>query len=569
MMRATRLLLLATPVGAAAEMPPDASRAIEDPPKPATNSTCCGGLFPFLDAANHSALALTEIMFCKDNQIACKSWAAGGECTKNAGFMRAECRKSCNACGLSAEDAVGAAELALVMLRNLALACEYGSAGLSADDTCKWQMDWMLDGDEVTTKEALWTLRDAKVSEAQLRELAAATLHRVEITCRKPKRCLLGEEPHMVPAAVLTPTDFHPVRTKRLPTDPPPEDFYTLPHGVKLPKLGLGTWLSTGAECTAMVAAALRVGFRHIDTSENYANHEAIGAALKASSVPRAELFLADKISLPGSYSAQGVREWVRTSLSLLGTDYLDLLMLHSVGPSPNARLEAWRELEKLRVEGVVRAIGTSNLLTPSYNLHAFSRLLTPSHALSQVRAIGTSNFGVADMQALRAEASEPPATAQIKFNPYHPGRTGNRGGDDFAADCKANGCVITPYCPLNSWPSKIAPVDDRWVAHIAERYQKTPAQVLLRWAVQQGHAPLTRSRNETRLREALEVLQFQLHPFDADIISSLVWQVESEFHQPPMGDEGPTVPDTFGILRLGMAKMRAPRGVSMEREEL
>ena len=91
---------------------------------------------------------------------------------------------------------------------------------------------------------------------------------------------------------------------------------------------------------------------------------KAIGKALAASSVPRSELFLADKISLPASYSAKGVRFAVAKALASLQTDYLDLLMLHSVGPSRAARNEAWTEMVKLKEEGVVRAIGTSNFGT-------------------------------------------------------------------------------------------------------------------------------------------------------------------------------------------------------------
>ena len=131
-----------------------------------------------------------------------------------------------------------------------------------------------------------------------------------------------------------------------------------------MPAIGLGTWLTVGDECTKMVHQALALGFRHIDTSENYANHDAIGKALAASSVPRSELFLADKISLPTSYSSKGVRFAVAKALASLGTHYLDLLMLHSPGPSRAARNEAWAEMVKLKEEGVVRAIGTSNFGT-------------------------------------------------------------------------------------------------------------------------------------------------------------------------------------------------------------
>ena len=149
-------------------------------------------------------------------------------------------------------------------------------------------------------------------------------------------------------------------------------------------------------------------------------------------------------------------------------------------------------------------------------------------------------------MAELRADAPQghPPVTHQIKYNPYHPGRTGNANGEDFGADCRAHGCHIVAYCPLNAWPSKLAPIHDGHVAAIAKRHGRTPAQVLLRWVVQRGHAVLTRSSKAARLREALEVFEFELSPADMTILSGLAWLVESELHRPPAG-----VLDTFGAV--------------------
>lgn len=302
-------------------------------------------------------------------------------------------------------------------------------------------------------------------------------------------------------------------------------------HGneVRMPAVGLGTWLTVGDECTRMVAAALQAGFRHIDTSENYANHDAIGKALAASSVPRAELFLADKISLATSYSSKGVRFAVAQALASLQTDYLDLLMLHSPGPSRAARNEAWAEMVKLKEEGVVRALGTSN-------------------------------FGTHEMAELRrdAPADFPPVTHQIKFNPYHPGRTGNVNGEDFAADCRQNGCHLVAYCPLNSWPSKLAPVHDGHVAAIARRIGRSPAQVLLRWVVQSGHAALTRSSSEAHLREAMQVYDFALSHSDMATLSGLAWLVESMQHRPPA-----SIADAFGVAAAAPAAARTEEGGS------
>ena len=476
---------------------------------------CCGPLHPFLESANYSAHEFAELLLCKDNNAACTSWAAGGECKNNPMFMRAECAKSCDACHLTGSDLADVTEVALTAARNLALACEYGRWSRAAPciDAAKMLPD-VQNANRYHDPQELLT------------SIASRMAHEIDAICARP-HCPFGE-PHSIPVALLP----RPPTTQ--PTQPAAADqYYTLNHGVKMPKLGLGTWMSVGAECTAMVSAALKVGFRHIDTSENYANHDAIGKALKASSVPRSELFLADKISLPTSYSKAGVRKWVETSLKLLGTDYLDLLMLHSVGPSVAARMDAWREMEALVAEGVVKAIGTSN-------------------------------FGTRDMEELRKAAKEPPSTAQIKYNPYHRGRTNNMGGEDFNADCDENGCVIVAYCPLNAWPSKLAPINDRWIAHIAEKYGKTPSQILLRWVMQTGAAALTRSRSEARLRDALGAYEFELSESDVRLISGLGWLVESPQHKPSS-----SVQDVLGVTSVLKELAKGGGGAEEERVEL
>merc|ERR1719506_1296037 len=110
-----------------------------------------------------------------------------------------------------------------------------------------------------------------------------------------------------------------------------------------------------GEECYQLVRRALAAGLRHIDTSENYANHAEIGRAIADAGVARGELFLADKLSLADSYSAAGARAAVEQSLQLLRTTYLDLYMLHHVGPSRTVLREVWIELTKLKAEGKIR----------------------------------------------------------------------------------------------------------------------------------------------------------------------------------------------------------------------
>ena len=224
----------------------------------------------------------------------------------------------------------------------------------------------------------------------------------------------------------------------------------TLSDGGQMPSVGLGTWLTVGQACYDLVVSGLRAGLRHIDTSENYQNHEEIGRAMADSGVLRSEIFLADKLSFPQSYSAEGVRKSVGEALRKMKTEYIDLYMLHSIGPSTAARHEAWREMVALQKEGTLRHIGVSN-------------------------------FGTAELRELKASFPDaPPVTLQAKYSPYHRGRTGNAAGEDFLTASSELGVVITAYCPLNDWPSKLKAVDDHHVAAIAARLGKTPAQVIL-----------------------------------------------------------------------------------------
>jgi len=289
-----------------------------------------------------------------------------------------------------------------------------------------------------------------------------------------------------------------------------------LSDGGKMPTVGLGTWLTVGQACYEMVKAGLRVGLRHIDTSENYDNHEQIGRAIADSGVPRAELFIADKLSFPQSYSSAGVNKAVGDSLRKLRTDYLDLYMLHSVGPGVGARHEAWKEMAALQKAG-------------------------------KIRHIGVSNFGSAELRQLKEAFPEaPPVTLQSKFNPYHRGRTGNAGGEDFHSVTNELGVVITAYCPLNDWPSKMKAVDDAHVAAVAARVGKTPAQVILRWGVQLGLTLLTRSSKEERLREATQLWDFSLTDSDMALISGL-----AHFVQAPSNRVPDSVLDAYGVKAL------------------
>lgn len=141
---------------------------------------------------------------------------------------------------------------------------------------------------------------------------------------------------------------------------------------VPMPLVGLGTWLTTGAECEQLVAAGLAAGLRAIDGSENYLNLDAIGRAVEESKIPRGELFLASKLSHAASYSKSGARAVLTAQLEAMRTSYLDLFMLHSVGPSVAAMHESWVEMKMMQREGLGRSIGVSN-----FQIHDLDNLLS------------------------------------------------------------------------------------------------------------------------------------------------------------------------------------------------
>lgn len=479
---------------------------------------------PFFDAAAMAAKQVLVMLECKDENEGCGSWAAGGECARNPGFMHGTCRKACGRCELQDEDARHALEVVAYATRNHYAGCAAAQRrGDIRVPQCDGSSERLAAVLAITQEQARGKALQRFI-EALAHELAASS---APITSGHMPRALGSAEgehpssPEMLAASVGTGSNAR---------------FVALSDGGQMPAVGLGTWLTVGQACFDMVSAGLRAGLRHIDTSENYQNHEEIGRALKASSVPRAELFLADKLSFPQSYSAAGVRKAVSDSMSKLGVEYLDLYMLHSVGPSVSARHEAWQAMIDLQKAGTLRHIGVSN-------------------------------FGTAELRDLKAAfPANPPATLQSKFNPYHRGRTGNAGREDFHTVCAELGIIVTAYCPLNDWPSKLKAVDDVHVAAIAKRLGKTPAQVLLRWGVQLGMTMLTRSSREDRLTQATQIFDFSLTDSDMALISGLAWFVDAPTNRVP-----PTVIDRYGVQAMDATayKKVPPRGTAVVEEPI
>jgi 2,5-diketo-D-gluconate reductase A len=254
----------------------------------------------------------------------------------------------------------------------------------------------------------------------------------------------------------------------------PDEHVQVLADGTRMPVLGLGVWqVPDGPETENAVRWALELGYRHIDTAQAYGNEESVGRALRASGVPREEVFLTTKF-YPGGKdpAAEAAR-----SLDRLGLDYLDLYIIHWPQGGPTW---AWPGMERAREQGAARAIGVSN-------------------------------FSVQELDALLAIATTPPVVDQVQFSPFEYRR-------GLLEACADRHVAVEAYSPLGTGRHLVHPD----VARIAERVGRTPAQVLLRWCVQRGIVVITKSTHRERLEENARIFDFELSKDDMKGLDAL-----------------------------------------------
>lgn len=242
--------------------------------------------------------------------------------------------------------------------------------------------------------------------------------------------------------------------------------YQNIADGVSMPMLGFGTFMNTGADCERTVAEAIRTGYRLIDTAEAYGNEEQVGKGIKAGGASRDELFIVTKVNFK-SYAH--TRETVENSLRLLGTDYLDLVLLHW----PFADYyTAWRELEKLHKEGYIRAIGVSNF--------------EPDRLIDLI-----------------AYNEVKPAVNQIETHLYCQRRAEHSWEEKYGVSHMA-------YAPLGQGHANemfAEPI----VKELAAKYNKTAAQILLRRTIQDKTAVIPKSVHSERIAENFNIFDFEL----------------------------------------------------------
>jgi 2,5-diketo-D-gluconate reductase A len=253
-----------------------------------------------------------------------------------------------------------------------------------------------------------------------------------------------------------------------------------LNDGTEIPQLGFGVWRVRNEDSIPAVAKALAVGYRHIDTAALYRNEQGVGEAVRASGVPREEIFVTTKV-WPSDYGREAAPAAVEASLRRLDLEYVDLLLLHWPAPGRDLYVETWQALERLAADD------------------------------DRVRAIGVSNFNDQHLRRLVAETDTVPALNQVEL---HPTLTQS----DLRATHRELGVATEAWSPLGQSEDLRHPT----IAAIAERVGRTPAQVVIRWHLQVGNIVIPKSVTPSRIEENVAVFDFELADEDVAAIDGL-----------------------------------------------
>ena len=263
------------------------------------------------------------------------------------------------------------------------------------------------------------------------------------------------------------------------------QDTYKLYNGVEIPCVGLGTWQSSNETAKLSVLAALSHGYKLIDTAAAYGNELGVGAGLKASGLKREEYFVTSKLR-NANHGYEATMEAFELTIEKLGVDYLDLYLIHWPNPVQfrgiwkTAMQETWRAFEDL-------------------------------YKAKKIRAIGVSNFMPHHIEALMETAEIKPMVNQLKLCP---------GIDqpEIVKYCRENDIVVEAYSPFGTGLI----FDNEVMRNLAKKYNKTIAQICLRWCLQNDFVSLPKSANPIRIKDNTDIFDFELSAEDMDLIASL-----------------------------------------------
>ena len=255
----------------------------------------------------------------------------------------------------------------------------------------------------------------------------------------------------------------------------------TLNNGQVIPQFGFGVFQIEPKKTVAAVSTALEAGYRHIDTAEMYGNEAEVGEAIAASGLDRGDVFITSKLN-NDAHEPEAAREAFDETLKALGVDYVDLFLIHWPLPMryDGDFVSTWKTLEEFYREG-------------------------------RARSVGVSNFQPQHLRRLHNETDVIPAVNQIEAHPYLT-------QDDVRAFCAQHQIAVEAWSPLGQG----SVLDDPVVGRIAERTGKTPAQVVLRWHIQRGDIVFPKSVTPDRIRENIDIFDFELSGADVNDISLL-----------------------------------------------
>ena len=244
--------------------------------------------------------------------------------------------------------------------------------------------------------------------------------------------------------------------------------YITLNNGTQIPQLGLGVYQIAGDSATKQAClAALKSGYRHIDTAHAYQNERGVGAAVKESGIPRRDIWITSKL-WPSEYGEGKTLTGIDRMLSRLGTDYIDLLLLHQ---QFGDYLGAWRDMEKAVAQG-------------------------------KVRSIGLSNFETERLEEVLAASSIKPAVLQVECHPYYQQAA-------LKARVALYGTTIECWYPIGHGDSGL--INDPVFTELGKKYSKSSVQIILRWHIQEGNIIFPKSTNPAHIRANFDIFDFAL----------------------------------------------------------
>lgn len=255
---------------------------------------------------------------------------------------------------------------------------------------------------------------------------------------------------------------------------------YRMNSGHEIPVLGYGVYMIPASRTEAAAKEALKIGYRHVDSAIMYRNEKACGRAINNSGLDRSEIFFTTKIP-PGSMGYERTARAIDTSLKEAEQDYFDLILIHAPYGGKQARLGSWRALVEAQKAGKTKSIGVSN-----YGIHHLEEL----------------------EQYIKETGSSPIDVGQYELHPW-------LDHSDIVEWLQKRNIVVEAYSPLAHGTR----MGEALLASLAKKYNKSPAQIMIRWGLQKGFVPLPKSVTPSRIKENSEVFDFELEEEDMKVL--------------------------------------------------